>query len=172
MTTLPNPTMTSSLDGGLARIRQFHTAFNAPSNTTSTSNTLSAGTPAHRLLRARLLLEEYVEFLHALGARDPAMLVDKMLDQIEARIPHVIKPEEEFNDEVDMAACAHELSDVMVIALGTMDSMGIPSRCFDVVMDANMSKLDSNGKPVYRSDGKIMKGPNYKKPDIAAVLFP
>ena len=41
---------------------------------------------------------------------------------------------------------------------------------FDEIQRSNMSKLDSNGLPIYRDDGKVMKGPNYFKPDISGIL--
>ena len=42
---------------------------------------------------------------------------------------------------------------------------------FDEVHSSNMSKLDENGNPIYREDGKILKGPNYRKPDIGKIVY-
>jgi predicted HAD superfamily Cof-like phosphohydrolase len=41
---------------------------------------------------------------------------------------------------------------------------------FDEIQRSNMSKLDENGKPIYREDGKVLKGANYTRPDIASIL--
>jgi predicted HAD superfamily Cof-like phosphohydrolase len=149
------------------RIAQFHNAMGILS-----AKRLVKPTPDRSLLRARLLVEEVVELLHAMGAKDPESLIDKLMD---SKNDPTIKIEagDEFTDEVDMPGCAHELADVVVVALGTADSMGIKlSPCFDEIMDSNMTKLGPDGKPLRRSDGKLEKGPNYRKPNLTQHLYP
>jgi len=66
---------------------------------------------------------------------------------------------------------ADGLADMLYIIFGTAVSYGIPlEKVFDEVHASNMSKLDANGNPIYREDGKILKGPNYFKPRIKEIL--
>lgn len=61
---------------------------------------------------------------------------------------------------------AKELSDLLVVVYGTADKLDIPlDVVFDLVHESNMSKLGADGKPIFREDGKILKGPNYKEPE-------
>ena len=50
------------------------------------------------------------------------------------------------------------------------DSLINLDKCFDEVQRSNMSKLDENGKPIYNKDGKVMKGPNYFKPNLNKIV--
>jgi len=75
---------------------------------------------------------------------------------------------EENNDIENMAK---ELADILYIAFGTAVSYGIPLEdVFEEVHRSNMSKLGNDGKPVYREDGKVLKGPNFSPADIAHVF--
>lgn len=66
---------------------------------------------------------------------------------------------------------ADALADMLYIIHGTALEYGIPlDAVVAEVHRSNMSKLDQSGRPIYRSDGKILKGPNYSAPDIAGVL--
>jgi predicted HAD superfamily Cof-like phosphohydrolase len=66
-----------------------------------------------------------------------------------------------------MADQAKELADLLYVVYGTAAEMGIDlDAVFEAVHESNMSKLDDNGKPIRREDGKILKGPNYKPPLI------
>ena len=101
-----------------------------------------AGLPDNdtRELRKRLLNEEYQEYL--LG--------------------------EANNDLVEISDA---LADMLYIIYGTADAYGIPiDDIFAEVHDSNMSKLGLDGKPIRREDGKILKGPNYFKPNIGKFL--
>lgn len=84
--------------------------------------------------------------------------------------------EEEFNEykagvaEGSLLEIADALADIIYIALGSAISYGIPiDEVFDAVHRSNMSKLDANGKPIRREDGKILKGTNYFDPKSAIV---
>lgn len=66
---------------------------------------------------------------------------------------------------------AHELADVVYVAYGTAACYGIDlDAVLAEVHRANMTKLDARGRPVLRADGKVLKGPNYRPPDVAGVL--
>lgn len=85
--------------------------------------------------------------------------------------------QEEF-DEVkkalikqDLPNLAKELADLLYVVYGMADTMGIPiDLVYQHVHASNMSKLDEDGKPIRREDGKILKGPYYKEPDLSWIL--
>lgn len=132
-----------SLDAALRKVKEFHDAFGLPVFT-------SPGDPgAERTnLRADLIEEESGEAVEAMINSWNESFVDDALSTI-----------------------AKELADVIIVALGAALELGIPlSEVFDEVMLSNMSKLQSDGKPLYREDGKVMKGPNYKPPDILKII--
>lgn len=70
-------------------------------------------------------------------------------------------------NEIDKAKLAKELADLLYVTYGTAATFGIDiDRVFDEVHKSNMSKLGEDGKPVYREDGKVLKGPNYQPPKL------
>tara|TARA_Y100001968_G_C19289570_1_gene683468 strand:- start:491 stop:871 length:381 start_codon:yes stop_codon:yes gene_type:complete len=75
--------------------------------------------------------------------------------------------------EGDLVEIADALGDMMYILCGTILSHGLQYKIeeiFQEIQSSNMSKLGKDGKPIYREDGKILKGPNYFKPNIPKVL--
>lgn len=73
----------------------------------------------------------------------------------------------------DIVEIADALGDMLYILCGTILEHGMQHKIeavFEEIQRSNMSKLDVNGKPIYREDGKVLKGPNYFKPDIKGVL--
>lgn len=91
-------------------------------------------------LRKRLIEEEYAEFLESV-------------------------------EEGDLVNAAKELSDLIYVVQGTAVEMGIDlDAVFEAVHESNMSKLDDDGQPIFREDGKVLKGNNYFEPDIKSVL--
>lgn len=73
----------------------------------------------------------------------------------------------------DLAGIADALGDMMYILFGTIVRHGLQEKIEDVfreIHQSNLSKLDEAGNPIYREDGKVMKGPNYFPPDIRKVL--
>ena len=69
-----------------------------------------------------------------------------------------------------LQAVAKELADIAYTLLGTVVSHGLQDefeRIFDAVHESNMSKLDEEGKPIYREDGKILKSSRYHEPDLS-----
>ena len=73
----------------------------------------------------------------------------------------------------DLIEIADALGDMLYILCGTIITHGMQHKIeevFDEIQRSNMSKLDNDGNPIYREDGKVMKGPNYFKPDIKSIL--
>ena len=67
----------------------------------------------------------------------------------------------------DLLEVADALTDILYVTYGAGHAFGINlDKCFNEVQNSNMSKLDDNGKPIYNDSGKVMKGPNYFKPDL------
>ena len=87
----------------------------------------------------------------------------------------LIKEElEELNqaiNEKDIKEVADALTDILYVTYGAGHAFGIDlDKCFDEVQKSNMSKLGLDGKPIYNEIGKVMKGPNYFKPDLNKFL--
>ena len=107
------------------------------------------------------------------------------LNEPKANIPEEIKElrfklmEEEnleylkATKENNLVEIADALGDMLYILCGTIISHGLQNKIeeiFQEIQSSNMSKLGENGKPIYREDGKVLKGPNYFKPDIRKIL--
>ena len=71
----------------------------------------------------------------------------------------------------DLLEVADALTDILYVTYGAGHAFGIDlDNCFEEVQNSNMSKLDENGKPIYNESGKVMKGPNYFKPDLSKFV--
>jgi predicted HAD superfamily Cof-like phosphohydrolase len=73
----------------------------------------------------------------------------------------------------DLIEVADALGDMLYILCGTIIEHGLQYKIeevFNEIQKSNMSKLGADGKPIYREDGKVLKGPNYFKPDIKSIL--
>ena len=71
----------------------------------------------------------------------------------------------------DLLEVADALTDILYVTYGAGHAFGINlDKCFEEVQNSNMSKLDDNGKPIYNERGKVMKGPNYFKPDLKKFI--
>ena len=71
----------------------------------------------------------------------------------------------------DLLEVADALTDILYVTYGAGHAFGINlDKCFVEVQNSNMSKLDDNGKPIYNEHGKVMKGPNYFKPDLTKFI--
>ena len=74
-------------------------------------------------------------------------------------------------DNKDIKEVADALTDILYVTYGAGHAFGIDlDKCFEEVQNSNMSKLDKNGKPIYNEYGKVMKGPNYFKPNLEKFL--
>jgi len=85
--------------------------------------------------------------------------------------------EEELNElkeamnNKDLVEVADALTDLLYVTYGAGHAFGIDlDQCFDEVQKSNMSKLGEDGKPIYNDAGKVMKGPNYFKPNLSKFI--
>ena len=77
----------------------------------------------------------------------------------------------EAMDNNDLLEVADALTDILYVTYGAGHAFGINlDKCFDEVQNSNMSKLSENGEPIYNESGKVMKGPNYFKPDLTKFI--
>jgi len=72
----------------------------------------------------------------------------------------------------DLLEVADALTDILYVTYGAGHALGVDlDKCFEEVQASNMSKLDENGRPIYNEAGKVMKGPNYFKPNLKKYLI-
>ena len=77
----------------------------------------------------------------------------------------------EAMEKKNLKEIADALTDILYVTYGAGHAFGIDlDKCFEEVQNSNMSKLDENGKPIYNDAGKVMKGPNYFKPDLSKFV--
>ena len=75
-------------------------------------------------------------------------------------------------NEKDVLEVADALTDILYVTYGAGHAFGINlDKCFDEVQKSNMSKLGKDGKPIYNENGKVMKGPDYFKPNLSKFLL-
>ena len=101
----------------------------------------------------------------------PSFSTDKInklrIDLIKEELAELI----EAMKNKDLVEVADALTDILYVTYGAGHSFGINlDKCFDEVQNSNMSKLDDNGKPIYNETGKVMKGPNYFKPNLSKFI--
>ncbi len=78
---------------------------------------------------------------------------------------------EEAIEKKDIKEVADALTDILYVTYGAGHAFGIDlDKCFDEVQKSNMSKLADDGKPIYNDKGKVMKGPNYFKPNLSKFV--
>jgi len=98
------------------------------------------------------------------------------LDKIKLRFNLMAEENQEYFQAAknnDLVEVADALGDMLYILCGTIIEHGMQDKIeevFDEIQKSNLSKLGKDGKPIYRNDGKVMKGPNYFKPNISKVL--
>lgn len=86
-------------------------------------------------------------------------------------IEEELKELREAIGNANIVEVADALTDILYVTYGAGHAFGIDlDKCFQEVQESNMSKLDHNGEPIYREDGKVMKGPNYFSPDLASIV--
>ena len=94
-------------------------------------------------------------------------IVQLRIDLIEEEL-NELKEAVKNNDIVEVADA---LTDILYVTYGAGHSFGVDlDKCFDEVQRSNMSKLGVDGKPIYNESGKVMKGPNYFKPDLSKYV--
>ena len=122
-------------------------------------------------------IENVQKFHDSFGIKnnyEPTGIIDKDMFSLRHRLMN--EENEEYLEACksgDLLEIVDALGDMMYILCGTILSHGLQDKIEDVfeeIQKSNMSKLDSDGNPIYRQDGKIMKGLNYFKPDIKKIL--
>ena len=104
--------------------------------------------------------------------KDKAGLSDAMTNKL--RIDLIKEELEELTEAMkdeNLLEVADALTDILYVTYGAGHAFGIDlDKCFEEVQNSNMSKLGEDGKPIYNEAGKVMKGPNYYKPDLSKYL--
>lgn len=141
------------------RVAEFHKVFGHP-----VSDKPTAPTDERVVMRLALILEEAIELADALG-----FSTDDIKDSAEYMLnigPRV------YEEEIDLVAVADALGDIEYVTNGAALEFGIPlPKVVAEIHRSNMTKLDNDGKPIYRIDGKILKGESYEPPNLEPILF-
>ena len=113
-------------------------------------------------------------FMHTFGqdVKIKASFSDEKTNQL--RLDLISEELEELKNAMktrDLLEVADALTDILYVTYGAGHAFGIDlDKCFDEVQNSNMSKLGADGKPIYNESGKVMKGPDYFKPDLSKFL--
>ena len=118
--------------------------------------------------------ESVKKFMHTFGqevktkAEFPSnKIVSLRLDLIKEELLELT----EAVEKKDIKEVADALTDILYVTYGAGHAFGINlDKCFEEVQNSNMSKLGSDGKPIYNEQGKVMKGPDYFKPDLSKFI--
>tara|TARA_Y100000591_G_scaffold283311_1_gene264253 strand:- start:113 stop:490 length:378 start_codon:yes stop_codon:yes gene_type:complete len=96
---------------------------------------------------------------------------EKIVDLRYKLIEEELEELKEAIDKKDLKEVADALTDILYVTYGAGHAFGINlDKCFEEVQNSNMSKLDENGKPIYNELGKVMKGPNFFKPNLEKFI--
>ena len=117
--------------------------------------------------KVRLFMKTYGQ-----EVKDKAGLSDAKTNNL--RIELIKEELEELTEAMqdeNLLEVADALTDILYVTYGAGHAFGIDlDKCFEEVQNSNMSKLGEDGKPIYNEAGKVMKGPNYFKPDLSKYL--
>lgn len=114
------------------------------------------------------------DFMEAFGqdVKMSATLPSRELGEL--RVDLIAEELEELQEAIrdeNIVEIADALTDLLYVVYGAGHAMGIDlDACFEEVHRSNMSKLDQFGRPIYREDGKVLKGPNYSAPDLRTIV--
>ncbi len=96
---------------------------------------------------------------------------EKIIDLRKKLIEEELQELKDAISDKDIVEVADALTDILVVTYGAGVAFGIDlDKCFKEVHRSNMSKLSSDGKPIYNEYGKVMKGPNYSPPDLKKII--
>ena len=118
--------------------------------------------------------EKVKQFMQTFGqeVKTKASFSDEKTNQL--RLDLISEELEELKNAMaskDLLEVADALTDILYVTYGAGHAFGINlDKCFDEVQNSNMSKLGSDGRPIYNDSGKVMKGPDYFKPDLSKFL--
>lgn len=149
---------------GFEHVKEFHQSFGHPVRE-------QPEVPDTKTIKLRLalILEEFIELSEACCKTDSTKSQVYLNHLIAADI--ALKTLDESDLSVDLVEVADALTDINYVTYGAGHCFGLDlDACMQEVHQSNMSKLGEDGRPIYSEQGKIMKGPNYVKPDVAAVL--
>ena len=101
----------------------------------------------------------------------PSFSSDKINDLRYNLIKEELDEFKQALENKDLLEVADALTDILYVTYGAGHAFGIDlDACFDEVQNSNMSKLGLDGKPIFNDQGKVMKGPNYFKPDLSKYI--
>ena len=101
----------------------------------------------------------------------PSFPSDKIIELRNSLIEEELSELKDAVKSKNITEVADALTDILYVTYGAGHAYGIDlDKCFNEVQNSNMSKLGKDGKPIYNESGKVMKGPNYFKPDINKIL--
>ena len=116
-------------------------------------------------------VEHFMKTFGQEGKTKPGLSTEKIN---KLRVSLIHEELEEFKEAIknnDLKEVADALTDILYVTYGAGHAFGINlDKCFDEVQKSNMSKLGDDGKPIYNDKGKVMKGPNYFKPDLTKFV--
>ena len=118
--------------------------------------------------------EKVKKFMQTFGqeVKTEASFSDEKTNQL--RLDLISEELDELKNAIetkDLLEVADALTDILYVTYGAGHAFGIDlDKCFEEVQNSNMSKLGNNGKPIYNESGKVMKGPEYFKPDLSKFL--
>ena len=118
--------------------------------------------------------EKVKQFMQTFGqeVKTKASFSDEKTNQL--RLDLIMEELEELKNAMkskDLLEVADALTDILYVTYGAGHAFGINlDKCFDEVQNSNMSKLGPDGNPIYNESGKVMKGPDYFKPDLSKFL--
>lgn len=134
-------------------------------DTTTQALTMAEATEHVRRFHDAFGINNATEPTGTIGDRDALLRYKLIREENEEYLEAALKG--------DLVEVADALGDILYILCGTLLKHGLENKIDEVfreIQRSNMSKLGADGKPIYREDGKVMKGPNYFKPDIASIL--
>lgn len=115
------------------------------------------------------------DFMEAFGQEVLYMPIMPSSTLMALRLDLINEEVQELRDGMgkrSMLEMADALTDILYVVYGAGHAFGIDlDECFDEVHRSNMTKLGEDGRPLYRKDGKVMKGPNYEEPDLSQFLL-
>ncbi len=101
----------------------------------------------------------------------PSFSTEKINDLRYSLIQEELDELKQAIENKDLLEVADALTDILYVTYGAGHAFGIDlDKCFEEVQNSNMSKLGSNGKPIYNDAGKVMKGPNYFRPNLSKFV--
>ena len=103
---------------------------------------------------------------------NPSLSTDKINSLRYDLIKEELEELKEAMETKDLLEVADALTDILYVTYGAGHALGIDlDKCFEEVQSSNMSKLSEDGKPIYNESGKVMKGPNYFKPNLTKFII-